>query len=145
MKTGEQGIALIKLSEGSRLDAYEDSVGVPTIGYGHTVGVKLGDMINEEQAEEFLREDLTHVELVIESAVHVNLAQHEFDALASFAFNVGTGALRDSTLLRLLNENQRVKASCEFVKWHNAGGRALKGLAVRRWREMGLFLGIRTL
>ena len=91
--------AKIKEFEGCRLSAYTDSVGVPTIGVGHTKGVKMGQKISMEQAESFLREDLFSVEKYVNTIPEVN-TQGKFDALVDFAFNLGIGALQRSTLLK---------------------------------------------
>src|ERR1700683_5643593 len=89
---------LVKQFEGLRLEAYPDSGGVPTIGWGHTLNVHLGDLISEDQAEAFLTYDLTETGLGVMKCLKVSVVQHQFDALVCFAFNVGVGALEQSTL-----------------------------------------------
>lgn len=146
MKISQDGINLIKHFEGCRLKAYLDSVSVPTIGYGHTKGVKEGMIITETKAEELLKQDLEYFENRVLDLVKVNLTQHQFDALVSFAFNVGEGNLKKSTLLKKLNNTiffrqTEVEAIAdEFLKWNKAGGKVLAGLTKRRQAERSLFL-----
>ena len=142
--TSKAGINLIKFFEGLRTTAYLDSVGVPTIGYGHTKGVKLGMMITETKAEELLKKDLEYFEKKVEQLVKAHLAQNEFDALVSFTFNLGEGNLAKSTLLKKLNDldNPRpmTEIADEFLKWNKAGGKVLHGLTKRRIAEREMFL-----
>lgn len=139
-RTSDRGIALIKEFEGFRAKAYLDAAGVPTIGYGHTKGVKLGQAITESEGDALLRDDLADAEGAVLRLVKVPLSQSEFDALASFTFNVGQGNLGKSTLLRKLNAGDRAGAAAEFGKWVNAGGKKLAGLVRRREAERVLFL-----
>lgn len=141
MKTSQRGIDLIKSFEGCELSAYQDSVGVWTIGYGHTVGVKKGDKITQAKADKMLSEDLAIYEQGVQSMVKRTLTQGQFDALVSFSFNVGLGALGRSTLLRLLNSGDWQAASQQFARWNKAGGRILTGLTRRREAERKLFCG----
>lgn len=140
MQTSNNGINLIKRFEGLRLEAYRDSVGIPTIGYGHTHGVKMGDVITGAQADAFLRDDLQVAELTINTNVKVKLTQGQFDALASFVFNLGSGNFVKSTLLKKLNTGDYAGAADEFGKWVNAGGKKLPGLVKRRAAEREVFL-----
>lgn len=140
MRTSDTGVDLIKEFEGFRAMAYLDAANVPTIGYGHTKGVKLGQAIAEAEAEAFLRDDLADAEGAVLRLVKVPLSQNEFDALVSFTFNVGQGNLGKSTLLRKLNAGDRAGAAAEFGKWVNAAGRQLAGLVRRREAERKLFL-----
>ena len=135
----EAGIALIKASEGLRLDSYQDSVGVWTIGFGSTRGVKAGMRITTEQADDRLREDLAVAEQCVERCAVVTLTDNEFAALVSFSFNLGCGALRGSTLLRKLNAGEFDEAADEFKRWNHAGGHILAGLTDRRAAESALF------
>jgi len=138
---GKNGIALIKKWEGVRLEAYIPVKGdVPTIGYGSTLGVKMGDKISAERAEELLREDLVRFEACISNSVLVALNQNQFDACVSLAFNIGEGNFKKSTLLRILNANNIRGAADQFLVWRMAGGRVLKGLENRRRDEKELFL-----
>jgi len=139
-KTNKAGIELIKECEGLKLKAYRCPAGVLTIGYGHTAGVKRGDVITAKQAEQFLKDDLAWAEECVEQNVIVAITDNQFSALVSFVYNVGPGAFKKSTLLKLLNQNKTGRASLEFVKWNKAGGVALAGLTKRRIKEMNLFI-----
>lgn len=138
--TSQKGIDLIKSFEGCRLTAYQDSVGVWTIGYGHTAGVYQGMKITEEQAESYLRSDLSTSESAVNNYVTYAINQNQFDALVSFTFNLGSGSLKNSTLLKKLNAGDIEGAANEFDKWVYAGGVALEGLVKRRAAEKELFL-----
>lgn len=140
MKTSSAGIELIKKFEGVKLRAYLDSVNIPTIGVGHIKGVKMGDVITMEQADAFLANDLKAAESAINNCVKVLLEQHQFDALASWTFNLGGGALAGSTMLKCLNAKQFDQAADEMLKWNKAGGRVIPGLVKRRIAERMLFL-----
>lgn len=140
LRTSPKGIALIKEFEGCRLNAYLCAAGVPTIGYGHTAGVALGMTITLAQAEAFLREDLRKFEKGVSEALTRPVTQSQFDALVSFSYNLGVGALKKSTLLRLLNQGRTEEAAGEFLKWNRAGGKVLTGLTRRRQKEKELFL-----
>lgn len=136
---GREGLDLTEHSEGLRLEAYQDSVGVWTIGYGHTKGVKKGDVITQEQAEAFLKEDIQQAVADIERLVKQPLTQHQFDALVDFDFNLGSGNLASSTLLKKLNAGDYAGAALEFQRWNRAGGKVLSGLTTRRTEEADLF------
>lgn len=140
MKTGQKGLELIKHFEGLRLKSYQCSAAVWTIGYGHTAGVKPGDLITTEEADAFLRQDIAESERSVSRYVSVPLTQHQFDALVSFTFNLGSGNLRTSTLLKKLNTGDYPAAAEEFLRWVNAGGKKLSGLVRRREAERALFL-----
>lgn len=140
MRTSSTGINLIKRFEGLKLTAYRCPAGVPTIGYGTTKNVKLGTTITEEKAEDLLKKDLVRFETAVKTDVRVKLNQNQFDALVSFSYNVGTGALQSSTLLKKLNHGDYKGASQEFSRWNRAGGKVLNGLIKRREAEKELFL-----
>ncbi|MEO1445446.1 MAG: lysozyme [Cyanobacteria bacterium J06635_11] len=141
-RTNANGLLLIKSFEGLRLKAYRDAVGIWTIGYGTTRGVRPGMQISKEKAEEFLQADLTRFEKAINDAVKVPINDNQFSALVSFTYNVGSGAFRSSTLLRLLNQRHDLRSTAnQFPRWNRAGGRVLSGLTRRRNAEKGLFLG----
>ena len=141
MKTSNYGIDLIKQFEGLRLTAYKCAAGVWTIGYGHTAGVREGQTITEEEAENLLRYDLQTFEVGVSQVVKVFLHQHQFDALVSFAFNVGLTAFRQSTLLCRLNGGESAeRVAAEFLRWNKAGGKVVEGLTRRRERESEIFL-----
>lgn len=141
MTTSQRGIDLIKTFEGLKLTAYRCSAGVLTIGFGTTRNVKPGQTITAAEAERLLRDDLREFERGVRAAVKVPLEQHEFDALVAFVYNVGLGAFRKSTLLRLLNAGDKAGAAKQFGRWNKAGGRVLAGLTRRREAERKLFEG----
>ena len=136
----EAGLNLIKDFEGLRLNAYQDAVGVWTIGYGHTRTAYPGQYVSEAGATALLREDIATFERAVSSAVQVPLTDNQYAALVSFAFNVGSGALNSSTLLRRLNSGDYYGAANELLRWNRAGGRELYGLTRRREAERSLFL-----
>lgn len=141
MKTSHDGREFIKAREGVRLSAYLDSAGIPTVGVGHTGrGVHLGMKITQDQVDELLTHDLESAERCVNRHVTVPLSQQQFDALVSFTFNLGCGALMHSTLLRKLNAGDYNGAAEEFHKWCHAGGRELAGLVTRRNLEKEMFL-----
>ena len=141
--TGNGGIALIKQYEGLRLATYKDAVGIPTIGYGHVENpIPPGGTrtITAEDAEQILREDLQRFEHDVNNMLTVEVTQNQFDALVSFAFNLGPANLKSSTLLRKVNSGDFNGAAEEFPKWNHAGGQVLAGLTARRNAEKNLFL-----
>ena len=143
-KTSNAGLDLIKRFEGFSAKAYPDPAHgwkVPTIGYGTTAGVKMGDTITKERAEELLREDVKRFEDQVLRLVKVPLTQGQFDALTSFVYNLGPGNLSNSTLLRLLNAGDYKGAAAQFDRWNKAGGKVLPGLVRRRAAERALFEG----
>lgn len=150
--TGERhisptGLAMVKHFESFFPRAYQDAVGVWTIGWGHTGlthqdgTVRPGRVITREEGERLLAHDMRQFEGDVSSLVKVPLAQHEFDALVSFAFNLGAGNLKSSTLLRKLNAGDLAGAAAEFLKWDKAGGKVLRGLTRRRNAEAAMFRG----
>ena len=110
-----------------------------TIGFGHTRNVTSNMQITQEQAEEFLKEDLAVFEAGVTRLIKVTLTQNQFDALVSFAFNVGLGALERSSLRMKLNRKDYTGASKEFLKWNKCGGLVSNGLTRRRLAEKKLF------
>ena len=146
MQTSDKGIALIKQFEGCKLTAYQDSVGVWTIGYGWTKPVdgkpiRAGMTIKQETAERLLKTGLVSYENDVSRLVKVDLTQGQFDALVSFTYNLGARSLSTSTLLRKLNAGDYAGAADEFLRWNKAGGKVLNGLTRRREAERALFLG----
>lgn len=139
MTYSQDGMHLTESFESCRLTAYLDSVGVPTIGWGHTSGVKIGMTCTQEQADQWLQEDVQSAVNAVNTMVKVQLTQQEFDALVDFTFNLGSGNLQHSTLLRLLNAGDYSGAAAEFDKWDRAGGQAMAGLLRRRQSEEDLF------
>ena len=142
LQMSQTGIALLKHFEGLRLEAYQDSVGVWTIGYGHTKHALKGMVITEEEAEELLVEELPEYEgYVNDSCNVVLLQQHEFDALVCWTYNLGPTNLNSSTMLRKLNNGDYKEVPFQMKRWDKAGGKTLLGLARRRNAEALLFKG----
>ena len=147
MKISQTGIDLIKGFEGLRLEAYKCSANVSTIGFGSTFypdksPVKMGDKLKDKQeAEELLRITLQSFESSVSGLFYnVNLKQNQFDALVSFAFNVGASSLASSTLYKKAKVNPNDPGiEAEFNKWVNAGGKKSKGLIARRKAEAKLY------
>lgn len=140
MKTSAIGRRLIKTFEGYRGEAYLCPAGVPTIGYGHTAGVELGDTCTRAEAEEFLKEDLRTAENTV-NAQDLDLNQHQFDALVSFVYNVGSGNFQNSTLLKMLKDDTTAREGLEdeWKKWKYSNKKVLKGLVRRRAAEWSLY------
>ena len=137
------GIDAITSYEGRRLTAYPDpGTGCApwTIGVGHIRGVQEGNTCTAAESDAFLRDDLTGAEGAVNRFVTVPLSQGQFDALVSFVFNLGAGALRGSSLLRMLNAGQYDQAADQFLLWTHAAGRVLPGLVKRRTSERIMFL-----
>lgn len=140
MRSSEQGIALIKRFEGFSPTPYLCPAGVWTIGYGHLVGARdWGLGISEQEAEQLLRVDVRIAEQAVARLIHVPLSQCRFDALVSFTFNLGTGALQRSTLRRMVNRTEHDAVPEEFHKWVFARGKRLSGLVSRRKAEANLY------
>ena len=149
MRISQKGIELIKRFEGLRLEAYLDQAGVWTIGYGHTKGVNPNDRITEAQAEAHLRADLNAAEVCLHQYAP-KLNQNQFDALASFIFNLGCTNFHTSTLLKKLNRNKFLEVPFELGKWVNVvhkdeNGKVIwvekiEGLVTRRAAEADLFM-----
>lgn len=122
------------------MSAYQDQGGVWTIGYGHTGSdVHAGMNIIQEQAEGFLRSDYHSAVAAIRRMVKIDLTQHEFDALADFVFNVGSGNFAGSTLLKELNAGNLEAAANQFPAWSRVKGQVVAGLLRRRQEEAKLF------
>ncbi|MCZ2158814.1 lysozyme [Bartonella sp. 220] len=143
-RISKEGLELIKQWEGLRLNAYQDTACIWTIGYGHTSSagkpiVKKGMYITQEQAEEILCEDLKQFEKAVEEAVTVRLTDEQFAALVSFCYNVGTKAFCKSSLLKKLNKGDYEAVPAELQRWNKIGGKPLKGLSNRRAAEAGLW------
>lgn len=145
MQISQNGLNLIEHFEGLRLASYQDSVGVWTIGYGTTCypsgqPVRKGETCTVEQANSFIAHDVAKFAAGVTNLVKVPVNQNQFDALVSFSYNLGLGALGGSTLLKKLNAKDYVGASNEFTKWNKAGGKVLDGLTLRRQSEHNLFI-----
>jgi len=138
--TGVKDVELIKESEGLRLEAYLPTPNdVWTIGYGHTKTAKRGMRITLAGAEALLYHDLAWVEAAIDTYVQVPLNQNQYDAIASFIYNVGATAFRKSTMLKLLNAGDYDGAADQFPRWNKQKGKVLNGLTKRRQKEKTLF------
>ena len=140
----EQGIALLKTFEGFSATPYICPAGVLTIGYGHVI--KPSECLTEapisrEEAEIILKQYVKESEQAVTRLVRVELCQEQFDALVSFAYNVGIKAFEKSTLLKKLNAGKPLEAALELEKWVFAGGKRLPGLVNRRKMERILFSG----
>lgn len=141
LTTGPAGLALIKRDETRQLQAYLDPAGVWTIGYGHTgPEVHQGMTITPDRAEELLLQDVELAARAVRRLVAVPLSQLQFDAMVSFTFNEGAGALAKSHLLLFLNQRHYAQAAAEFPRWNIGGGAVLLGLVRRRFAEGTLFL-----
>jgi lysozyme len=138
-KMSEHGLALLRSMEGLSLDAYPDGNGW-SIGYGHHgPDVYPGMQITEQRAEQLLTSDLERFELGVESLLQAPAHQEEFDAMVNLAYNIGLGAFRDSTLLKMVNAGRHAEAVAEFAKWTKSGLENLPGLRTRREREAALY------
>ena len=126
--------------EGCRLEAYKDAAGVPTIGYGHTKNVRMGDRITQYWAKEMLREDIEEAEWLVKE-LGVAKTEGQLDALVSFVFNLGIGRLKKSTLLKVISKGgSKRQITQEFKRWVYADGKVLPGLVKRReWEAKRFF------
>jgi len=134
------GLELIKKFEGCKLKSYLCPAGVPTIGYGHTYGVKLDRTISVEEAEVLLDHDYQEAEDDVLEVVTVPLTDNQLGALTSFVFNLGKGNFGSSTLLKKINKGDFTGAANEFDRWIFSKGVKLNGLIARRAAEKELFL-----
>ena len=145
-KVSEEGLNLIKRFEGFSNTIYTCPAGYLTIGYGHVVldheMESFAERISEEQATGLLRQDVVIAERAVLQHINVPLTDGQFDALVSFTFNLGSGALQRSTLRRKLNRQEYTSAVTEFRRWVWASGKKLKGLVRRRQAEAELFNAI---
>ena len=141
MKISQEGINLIKKFEGCKLEAYKCAADVWTIGYGSTKGVKEGDTITQEEAENLLMTDLEVFEEAVNEAVHRSMVQCQFDALVSWTFNLGAGNLNSSTMLKKLNNQEYDEVAPQMKRWNKANGKVLEGLVRRREAEALLYEG----
>lgn len=145
MTINDKGIGLIKEFEGCKLKAYQDVKGVWTIGYGSTLypngnAVHEGDEITQQQAEDMLKHHVKQTADIISIYIKSSLTSNQFSALCVLAYNIGAGAFRLSTLLKMVNSNpndQNIKS--EFLKWNKSGGKVYPGLTRRRQAEADLY------
>lgn len=142
MKLNQAGIDLIKAFEGCKLTVYKDAVGLPTVGYGHMDKTLLvGSRIDQAEADSLLATDLAKVALRVYQLVKTTtLTDNQLSALVCLAFNIGTGNLASSTLLKRVLMGDFVGAADQFLVWNKAGGQVLDGLTRRRKAERTLFL-----
>ena len=143
MTPSDNAFDMIKKFEGYSATAYPDpgTGGEPfTLGYGHTGGVRRGDVCDEAQADYWLRQDVQTAVDGVNRLVTVPVNQNQFDALVDFVYNVGVGNLERSTLLKKLNAGDYTGAADEFPRWNKAGGKEMAGLTRRREAEKALFL-----
>lgn len=140
----QDGLNLIKQFEGFEPEIYLDAAGYPTIGYGHLIRKDEGDMyrngITESAAGALLAKDVWAAERAVLRLIKVPLTDGQFDALVSFTFNLGGGALQRSTLRRKVNREEHADVPEEFMRWVWAGGRKLRGLVRRRYAEAALYI-----
>lgn len=144
MHISETGLKLIRDFEGFSPTPYRCPAGLMTIGYGHVIDKSEAYTdagISPKEAETLLKQDVNIVEQAIDRLVEVPLSQHQFDALVSLVYNIGTHAFEKSTLLRYLNAGDTEKAAREFSRWVYSRGRVLQGLKARREAESQLFRG----
>jgi lysozyme len=145
MITGKKGVLIIEQFEGFEPKMYKDAVGLPTIGYGTLIDTKAEQWlktatITKDQAEVLLRRELGMIERNLNLMLKKTIHQNQFDALVSFAYNLGIASLRTSTLLKKVNKNPADDTiRNEFMKWVHAGGKVLKGLQTRRKAEADLY------
>ena len=139
MKYSKTALQLVEHFEGCELQAYQDSGGVWTIGYGHTQNVHQGMKITLQEAELYAQRDLEIAETYVNALVNVPLTQEEFDALVDFVFNLGPESFKKSTMLELLNRGEYQLAAAQFDLWDHCGGKILAGLLQRRKAEAELF------
>jgi len=140
MNINRDGLELIKKFEGFSPTVYRCPAGVPTVYYGHLFRYEEVYNGTPEDGEKYLRQDLENAERAVSRLVTAALNENQFSALVSFVFNLGEGALKGSTLLRVLNAGGYLKAADQFLRWTYAGGLILKGLVLRRSAERQLFL-----
>ena len=139
MKISEKGLQLLKHYEGCELTAYRCSADVLTIGYGHTKGVTEDMVITQEEADQMLQDEMPEYEGYINDKVTVALNQDQFDAMVCWVYNLGSGNLASSTLLKVLNEGDYEAVPEQMKRWNKAGGKVLNGLIKRRDSEAKLF------
>ncbi len=146
MRVSDDCIKMIKHHEGVRLKPYKDPIGLWTVGVGHLIGdgktlpIEWFRTFTMDEVDELLKKDLMRFERGVLRLCPNNLTQSRFDALVSFAFNVGLGNLQASTLRQKHNRGDIVGAAKEFLRWNKAGGKIFRGLTIRRQDESNLYL-----
>ena len=154
MNLSDKGIRFLRQAEGVRSDVYKDSAGLPTIGVGHLLTqselssgkiiidgepVKYGEGLSNHHIDELLKQDVDRFEKAIAEYVKVPLYQNQFDALVSFSFNVGVGAFKNSTLLKVLNARDYDKVPEQLKRWVYSSRKKVQGLVNRRNSEIALW------
>jgi GH24 family phage-related lysozyme (muramidase) len=141
MTASDKAIALIKQWEGCKLEAYTDSAGIWTVGYGTTgPGIQEGTTISQRTAEGMLLDRVQTLVYLISDYVKPILTQNQFDALVSLVYNIGITAFKGSTLLRCINLRQWSQAAGEILRWDHVGALESEGLKARRKAESALFM-----
>ncbi len=141
MQISQKGLDLIKEFEGLRLEAYKCSAGVPTIGYGWTQGVKMGDVWTREKAEHMLIEGVKPYEKAVQEGIgDAKTSQNQYDAMVSLCYNIGPGNFKASSVCRLHKQGKYNQAAAAFMMWVKAGGKIIGGLIKRRNKEKALYL-----
>jgi lysozyme len=146
VRVSDDCIKMIKHHEGVRLKPYKDPIGLWTVGVGHLIGdgktlpIEWFRTFTMDEVDELLKKDLMRFERGVLRLCPNNLTQSRFDALVSFAFNVGLGNLQASTLRQKHNRGDIVGAAKEFLRWNKAGGKIFRGLTIRRQDESNLYL-----
>lgn len=135
----EAGITLIKSYESCELTAYQDLGGLFTIGWGHTKGVTEGMTCTQQQADDWFTEDVSYIGGLVKNIVPSWLNENQFAACVSLAYNIGTGNLQSSTLLKCLKSNDASGASAQFLVWDKVHGVPDQGILRRRQSEQALF------
>lgn len=136
----EDLLELVRMLEGLRLEAYQCSAGVWTIGYGHTKGVRKGSKCTLAQAEKWLAEEVEELRSKVAELLPEGIEDCKIDALTSFAYNVGLEALKTSTLLQILKQDSNdLRIVKQFSRWKMAGGCVVMGLLIRRRKESELY------
>lgn len=156
MRISPDGIALIKSFEGCKLEAYLCPAGVPTIGWGSTLRVRMGDKITQTEADRRVLDELARYEFAVEDAIArppgvaaAKPTQNQFDAMVSLCYNIGPGHFRTSSVIRRFVQGDITGAAQAFLMWNK--GRAedgtlkvLPGLVKRRKAELAMFLGVQS-
>jgi lysozyme len=155
MQLSEDGVQLLRELEGVEYEPYHDSAGLLTVGVGHCLTkdelssgkILCGDRVirwkdgplSDEEINALLAEDVGWAEAAVETAVHVQLTQNQYDALVCLAYNIGPNAFRQSTLCRILNQHDYASVPAQMARWCHAGGQVVQGLVTRRVREIALW------
>jgi lysozyme len=141
MTVSEECLNEIKKFEGLRLKSYQDVVGIWTIGWGSTKGIKEGQEVTVEQATDLLKADILPCETAVTKLTNGKLNQNQFDSCVDLSFNCGIGLFSRSSILKLINEGKFTEAAEFFQEYDHAGGKVIPGLLVRRLWEKNHFLG----